>query len=286
MFKPKRFVSAVVCALTIQVLALPTFSQVSKRERVLIETPKPYTRIVETIRALGGTVKHEYRNVDGIAAEVPAFALQSLRSVVGADAISKDIDVPTPRAADTALGRGKGITASGVQTARAGSAAVVPKDLKAFARNNPGAYVLNNLGTNIDKLHAKGLTGSGVIVAVIDSGVRPGYPSLDKDRSVIGGVDFVTEDTNGFSNPNNEPHGTFASTMISANAIMNISQSPLLGAIQMYAPEAIYNATSLPLIGTAPEASIYVVRVFGPAGAPRVADHRRYRPCYRVKKAV
>jgi hypothetical protein len=36
----------------------------------------------------------------------------------------------------------------------------------------------------------------------------------------------------------------------------------------MYAPEAIYSSTSLPLIGTAPEASIYVVRVFGSAGSP------------------
>jgi subtilisin family serine protease len=237
-------------------------------ERLLIETPKPYSRIVAAVKALGGTVTYEFKKVDGIAVEVPSNSVQSLRALVGQDAVLKDMDVPAPQAADAGMGKTLGRPTKRVQTSRSRSNATVPGNLKGFARDNPDTYELNNLGTNIDKLHAKGYTGAGVIVAVIDSGVRPGYPSLDKDKSIIGGISFVTEDDNGFSDRRNDPHGTFIAGMISANAIMDISGSPLLGAIQMYAPKALFNGTFLPLIGTAPSASIYVVRVFGEAGAP------------------
>ena len=58
--------------------------------------------------------------------------------------------------------------------------------------------------------------GSGVTVAVIDSGIRPGFPHLTLDGSVVGCEDFVG-DALGCSNAGNNGHGTFVAGMISAN---------------------------------------------------------------------
>jgi subtilisin family serine protease len=158
--------------------------------------------------------------------------------------------------------------------------------IAAYAASHPDLYSLNNAGTRVDKLHAQRLTGDGVIVAVIDSGIRPGFPILDSDKSVIGGEDFVGDGL-GFSNVKNDPHGTFIAGLISGNAEFELSGS-LLDAVRTYAPNALDPATKrLPIIGTAPAASIYAIRVFGSEaglGAPlttilsaiqRVIDLRR-----------
>src|SRR5262245_27515842 len=74
-------------------------------ENILIAMPKPYDRVVATIRSLGGKVKHQYTYVDGIAAEVPSTALTALRNLVGSNAISKDEIVRHPVAVDGARGK-------------------------------------------------------------------------------------------------------------------------------------------------------------------------------------
>ena len=59
-------------------------------ERILIETPKPYTNVVNTIIALGGQVTHEYTYANAIAAEVPQSAMQSLRLALPSGAGQED----------------------------------------------------------------------------------------------------------------------------------------------------------------------------------------------------
>src|SRR5258705_7147295 len=61
---------------------------------------------------------------------------------------------------------------------------------------------------NVTPHLAGGTTGAGVIVALIDSGIRPGFPHISLDGSVIGGEDFVGDGL-GFSNSANDGHGTF-----------------------------------------------------------------------------
>ena len=242
------------------------------RENILIATPKPYDRVVATIRSLGGKVRHEYTHVDGIAAEVPSTALTSLRNLVGSNAISKDEMVAHPVAADVTRGKKVGARQVGpIQPARYRSVKSVPESaVPSFAAARSNSYTINAAGVGLPALHAQGFTGAGVIVAVIDSGIRPGFPALDLDNSVIGGTDFVGDGL-GFSNVNNDGHGTFVATMISANAEFDLSSNPaLLNAITTYAPSAV-TGTSIALIGSAPAAKIYAVRVFGPnvnVGAP------------------
>jgi len=243
-----------------------------KYEHVLIEVPKPYDRFISAINAQGGRVTHQFTYVDGIAADVPVDALDTIRTLVGAASMSKDVSVPAPRGVDSNGARtvnGKQI--GPVVTSKSKSNRTIPSSaLPEFATSHPGAYSLNNTGTRIEKLHARGLTGEGTVVAVIDSGYRPGFSYLDADHSLIGGKDFVGDGL-GFSNVANDGHGTFAAGLISGNGSF-VPGEELRNALLSYAPKALDPRTGeLTLLGTAPRARIYAVRVFGvdaTAGAP------------------
>jgi subtilisin family serine protease len=259
--------------LTLSFLGSLAYAQGGPRyEHVLIELPKPYDRIISAITSHGGRVTHQFTYVDGIAADVPVEALDAIRTLVGPASMSKDVEVPAPGS----IGSNGSRTANGSQigpvvTAKSKSQRTIsPPGLGEFAASHPNAYLLNNAGTRIEKLHARGFTGEGTIVAVIDSGYRPGFTYLDADQSLIGGKDFVGDGL-GFSNVANDGHGTFAAGLISGNGSF-LPGEALQQAISSYAPGALDPTTGeLALLGTAPSAKIYAVRVFGvdaSAGAP------------------
>jgi hypothetical protein len=234
---------------------LPQSPQV-KFENIIIQASKPYAKLAGDIKALGGTITYQYKHLDAIAARVPSNAMDMLRSMAGSAQIVKDpiIAAPSPR--------------SGVRSTR-GRASSRITNFSSFPPSAAGPYALNNLGLNLAGLHSKGYTGAGVIVAVVDSGIRPGYPVLESDKSVIGGIDFVGDGL-GFSNPQNDPHGTFIAGLISGNTMIDVSNTLLASSVEEHFPGAL-SGGNLPLIGTAPASSIYAVRVFGinaAAGAP------------------
>jgi subtilisin family serine protease len=235
-----------------------------KYEHVLIEAPKPYDALISAIESQGGRVTHQFTYVDVVAADIPAEALNTIRTLVEPATMSKDINVPAPGSIASNGSRSiKGTQIGPVITAKSKSNRTIsPTDVQQFASSHPDAYVLNNAGTRIEKLHAKGFTGEGTIVAVIDSGYRPGFSYLDADQSLIGGMDFVGDGL-GFSNVANDGHGTFAAGLISGNGSF-LPGEALQQALSSYAPSALDPATGeLTLLGTAPSARIYAVRVFG-----------------------
>jgi len=259
--------------LSLSILASVTHAQNIRRyEHVLIEVPKPYDRFISAINSQGGRVTHQFTYVDGIAADIPVDALDTIRTLVGPATMSKDVSVPAPRGVESNGARNvSGKQIGPVITTKSQSLRTIPPSgLAEFASSHPDAYSLNNAGTRIDKLHARGYSGAGTIVAVIDSGYRPGFTYLDADQSLIGGRDFVG-DGNGFSNVANDGHGTFATGLISGNGSF-IPGEALQDALSSYAPGALDPRTGeLTLVGTAPGAKIYAVRVFGvdaSVGAP------------------
>jgi subtilisin family serine protease len=249
--------TALLLATCFSLFPFPAFAQSSQQfESVIIQSPKPYTKLSSDIQALGGIVTYQYKYVDAIAAKIPTNAMDRLSTVVGSATVSKDLILPAPTAKKI-IRRLKGNSSSPIT------------NLNSIATAASAAYSLNNLGLNLEKLHGQGYTGAGVIVAVVDSGVRPNYPVLDSDNSVIGGIDFVGDGL-GFSNPNNDPHGTFISGLISGKTLINVQGTTLESSVQVNFPGALVGS-DLPLIGTAPASSIYAVRVFGvnaAAGAP------------------
>jgi len=236
--------------------------------KVLIRSAKPYAALETRISSLGGRVVYEYKYVDAIAAELPTGALNALRGAVDTAAITKDVEFTRPGNIDTLRGRNltggisNEFTADGVEP-------LSEADVQRIAAVNPNAYLLGNSVANVSSLHAAGITGAGVVVALIDTGIRPGFPHISVDGSVIGCEDFV-HDSLGSTNSGNNYHGTFVAGMISANTTFVFgTTNPLRNAVLAECPACFSNPptnTAIPMVGTAPSSSIYALRVFGPSG--------------------
>ncbi len=238
-------------------------------ERVLIRASKPYNSLVAQIQAKGGRVLYQYKYVNAVAAEIPRNALPSIRSLVGADALTKDEEIAAPRDVDTLRGKGGLIAEPDAQDVAFDSAEVLDAaSLANLASVNPAAYLVNNGIANVTGLHAAGNLGEGVTVAVIDSGIRPGFPHISLDGSVVGCEDFVG-DALGCSNSGNNGHGTFVAGMISANVVFTLGASAFRDAVRAECPACFVNPptnTQIPMIGTAPLSRIYALRIFGATG--------------------
>src|SRR5499427_6280753 len=194
--------------------------------RVLIHTAKPYASVGARVASLGGRVVYQYRYIDAIAAELPTNALAALRDVVGTGAVVKDQEIVIPGSVDTL--RGRNLAAGLPTTFEADSyEALGSTDIAQLATVSPDAYLLNNSIANVSSLHAAGITGSGVVVGLIDTGIRPGFPHISLDNSVIGCEDFVGDGL-GCTNSANSWHGTFVAGMISANVVFTFSTASSL----------------------------------------------------------
>ena len=261
----RRFFTLSLSALTL--LLSSAAAQSTGTERVIIRTAKPYNKTVAAIQARGGSVTRQYQYIDAIAATVPQSAVTSLGTIAGITSITKDVDIRVPDSIDVTTLKGYGAPAS-AELAADSINTLAADDIAAMA-STPSAYSVNNTLMGLDPLHAAGLQGNGVVVAVIDSGIRPGFPHIA--GSVIGGEDFVG-DGMGFSNFANNGHGTFVSGMITAHVVFGFSNSNILvKALNAYAPGAATpvspTVSAVPMVGTAPKASIYALRVFGPSGS-------------------
>ncbi|KAJ8090060.1 hypothetical protein PM082_018640 [Marasmius tenuissimus] len=94
-------------------------------------------------------------------------------------------------------------------------------------KNAPFTDTLHAI-TGVDKLHAKGITGKGIKIGIIDTGVDYNHPVLGngygKGHKIIGGYDFVGDlwNTTSPSKPDDDPmdcygHGTHVTGIIGAN---------------------------------------------------------------------
>jgi hypothetical protein len=237
-------------------------------EDVLIQADKPYTNVIAAINAAGGSVSYTYKNFDGIAARIPRSAIRTIGALTGPERIAKDLVVPAPAPRERFASKDAGMVPVGDerQIAFESVNAIAAADLPGLVANNPEAYLFNNSSTNVDALLAGGITGNGIVVGVIDSGIRPGFFHIESDGSVIGCEDFVG-DVYGCSHVANNGHGTFVAGMISANAIFGFNPAGrFFNAVASYLPSAIIPPNGIPMIGSAPLSSIYAFRVFPTSG--------------------
>jgi hypothetical protein len=232
-------------------------------ERVIVKCKQSCDPVVAAITLDGGRVVQRFKYVTALVAEVQDLSLPRTREILDAGAIRKDLIVRAISVEQDPAGAALSATLE--------AASVAPLDTRALAGSDigPAAYAGNNVLTRVQTLHAAGKTGSGVVVAVIDSGIRPGFPHLSLDGSVIGGEDLVG-DGFGFNNINNNGHGTFVAGMISANVVFGFSAGdPFLRAVATECPVCVVNNSFIPMVGSAPDSSIYALRVLGPDGSGR-----------------
>ena len=240
-------------------------------DSVLIHSAKPYANVVAGIQAAGGRVKQQYKYVDAVAADIPRGSAATLRQIAGVGEIAKDVIVSAPRGVSTdrvgnTLQRSAAARAVESETATP----IASASLSGLVSANPDAYLINDANMRVTPLLAGGITGAGVIVALIDSGIRPGFPHIGLDGSVIGGEDFVGDGL-GFSNSANSGHGTFVAGMVSANVVFTFSSTGTFArSVTTHCPTCVVPApagrTGIPMLGSAPSSSIYALRVFPPTG--------------------
>ena len=182
-----------------------------------------------------------------------------------------------------------------------------------FAEENPGSYLMNHSEDNVRALHAGGsegsnksgksgksdksdksdksgksnkddsrdaLTGDGIVVAVIDTGLRPSFVPFDLEATRVECEDFVfdlppgpTPDPNMCEDNANDGHGTMVAGIIAAGAEFTFEPtSVFLNSVGVHAPGAALdldeNSTpeTVAMIGSAPGAQIYAFRVFKNVG--------------------
>src|SRR6185295_537174 len=129
---------------------------------------------------------------------------------------------------------------------------------------SPDSYAINAGILGVASLHARGITGVGTVVAVIDSGLKPNYPHLEFDGSILGGMDFAGDGLS-WRSVLNDGHGTFVAGMISGNVVAQLAiTSPFLQAVARYAPGAIVAPNKVPILVSAPYSGIFVMRVLSP----------------------
>lgn len=226
---------------------------------VILKTPKPYAGVVAAVEAMGGTVTHQFENVDAIAALLPEERAVDLQEVSGVEKVYKDVVLPAPAPV--------GLTAVDASQV---VGTLTSAELEAALGSNPTDYLFDNAMTGADVLFGDGIFGSGVLIAVIDSGTANASSIAG---AVIGGENFVPGATEPSATSTlNDEHGTWVGSTIAANAgFLLTSTSALAQAVAAYAPGSsipnyVPGSDLLPMVGSAPGASMYALKVFPAAG--------------------
>ena len=245
---------------------------------VIVHTAKPYSRIIDAIGDMGGVVTIQYQNVDAVAAQVPAGSLARLHRHPLITAIEKDVIVelpPIPREHVELEARLTGPA----QAFESSGLSLKPGELP----DRFPSYITKVTGAA--EAWPETGAGAGTIVAVIDSGTDAGHMCLSgqgdvesPEGRVIAGPDLSTDagtKFEGSTRPTNGNHGTFVAGMIASNCFMVLDKREpadveLAGIFEDHLPSDTFFTSGhhllVPLVGIAPEATIYAVKVFPHGG--------------------
>ena len=263
---PSRAARAVLIT-TLCLLLLPLHAAAQDGEKVIVRAPKPYASISALVASLGGSVDYRYENVDAVAATIPSGRRAELSAAVGPEAITKDNLMAPPRPLERV---------DIPEDDQQGGQPLESADLVQLA-SAPQDYNLNNDLIHATELQSQGHLGTGVTVAVIDTGTANAPVVAALTGTVLGGESFVPGDPSATSRLN-DAHGTWVGTVIAGHATFGFAKtSSIARAVRQNAPEAIQSpcpstpatcatASFIPMVGVAPAAKIYALKVFPASG--------------------
>ena len=236
-------------------------------ENLLIRCLNECSDVIAKINNAGGNVYKNYKNVTAIAATVPSNILAALEKSGEIKSASKDLLVvkPVPK---------QNFSINDITGSINARTLKLDNDyLQATFPTLPKNYSFNNNLTGAADLHAQDITGSGVIVAVIDTGTANNaeiVPALE--GNVIGGESFIDfPDEPSATSTMNDDHGTMVGTMIAGHlGIVIPTAAPLVQSLLSHTPESVIELNDtdslIPMMGSAPDAQIYALKVFAAEG--------------------
>jgi subtilisin family serine protease len=260
-------------------------------ESLIIQTSGSLTSLLLTLESLGGTVTHEYESLNAVAADVRASALDDLEKSIAQVSIVRDTLIAAPTPTDAHSGRSMQTTPAYhgdpsflTDIAHDGSLPIteIPRidEISEFAHLHANAYLMNHSADNVQSLHADGLTGEGVIVAVIDSRLRQDFGHFDSTVGgsvVVGCENFIALfiDPRGCDYPTHDGHGTMVSGIIVGKSTFRFtlpteleSGSLFFNSVGVQQPAAALDLDTPPgpesvaVAGSVPGAQIYMLKVF------------------------
>lgn len=246
-------------------------------ESLIVRTGGTLSSLVDRILEAGGTVTGEYPHLNAVAASVPFEAIGGLAALPGVE-VAKDAPVllPAPVLFETRDSVVPLVTdpLAEIPTLSMSPLTQAAPDLEAFAETFPLAYQINHRHDHVQSLHAMGLSGEGVVVAVVDTGLRPGFGLVDPAR-VAGCVSVVPFDSIGCSAAENHGHGTVVAGLIAGQGIYEFDPaSVFVRSAGFHAPGVGLDldpdgfGESIALIGSAPAAEIFMVKAFTETATP------------------
>ncbi len=236
---------------------------------VIILANQNAASVATQVESRGGRVGRVYRNVPALAARVYAQDLAAIRALAEVASVEKDGLVYLSD--DPARGQDRRAASFAVQP-QVGEIETHAVDVQA-GPVRPNTYV-NYILSGASAVWSETHFGSGSIVAVVDTGTTPVAPCLSSGQ-VIGapgfpdGFDAVGD--NPADAPDNSAHGTWVGGVIASSCSLSLlNTSPLARAIGTYAPELLFpvapGVVGVDLLGIAPLAKLYPVKVFTKAG--------------------
>jgi subtilisin family serine protease len=260
-------------------LLLCGFAAYGQTTDVLVLSTGSKQALTQKVQALGGKIRHDFQNVNAVSATVPQTALAALATTPGLKVRKTGLfSLPVP--ADP-----KGVDPGVISLPADDKVLLDSSGVAQTAKSLPADYSFNNAYINASALHGAGHLGQGVIVALIDSGTANNenvVPAIS--GTVIGGESFVPagEDLiTSATSTQNGMHGTWTATMIAGHALFLFTNSTcFVQSLKVNAPDSVLDAapygypgySAVPMIGVAPAASVYALKVFPSAGGGAPED--------------
>lgn len=231
-----------------------------KNENYIVQCEGDCSAIAASIIELGGSVNKRYVSVNALAITIPIVKVNALEKISGIRASAKEqiIKRPVPQNSLT-LDRTLSAQIKNIDKTSAVS----------LSNLHPNNFLFNATLTGVESLHARDILGSGVVVAIIDSGVANNadvVPALD--GNVIGGESFIDlPDEPSATSIMNDSHGTWVGSMIAAHLGLVIpNDDPFVEIVRSHSPESVIpesdTESMVPMLGAAPDASLYALKVF------------------------
>lgn len=245
---------------------------------VLIETYNhDYTSIVAKIESLGGKVTHEFEYAKGLAAEVSYKAVMELKSLANVKKISKDeirhiSSTPTfgNEDLDEIFYNTEALSLEGREVQHLSSSQIT-KILDIV----PETY-WNFISMNAGPVWSSGYWGQGSLAVIIDTGVYDQHYMIQ--HAVIGGIDLSPDGGDpDWNSPDNHWHGTHCAGILAGDSGIIVPEDDILYQSYLYHTGISIPASDvipgyeegyyiIPLLGMAPEAEIFGIKVFPSTG--------------------